>query len=62
MQTITIAAGTTSSAVNISVTDDNIVEGDETFSMSLSIPSSHGTGLTAGAITSATATIIDTTS
>ena len=49
--------------VNIPVTDhdDNIVEGDETFSMGLTVPSSLGPGITTGTITSATVTIIDTT-
>ena len=61
MQVITITAGTNSSMMNISVTDDNIVEGDETFSMSLTVPSSLGPGITTGAITSATVAIIDTT-
>ena len=61
MQTVTIVAGTNSSMVNIPVTNDNTVEGDETFSMSLTIPSSLGPGITVGTITSATVTIIDTT-
>ena len=61
-QTVTITAGTNSSMVNIPVTDDSIVEGDETFSMSLTVPSSLGPGITTGTITSATITIIDTTS
>ena len=47
--------------MNIPVTDDSIVEGDETFSMSLTVPSSLGPGITTGTITSATVTIIDTT-
>ena len=61
-QTVTITAGTNSSMVNIPVTDDNIVEGDETFSMSLTVPSSLGPGITTGTITSAVITIIDTSS
>ena len=60
-QTVTIIAGTNSSMVNIPVKDDNIVEGDETFSMSLTVPSSFGPGIITGTITSATVTIIDTT-
>ena len=60
-QAVTITAGTNSSMVNIPVTDDNIVEGDETFSMSLTVPSLLGPGITTGTITSATVTIIDTT-
>ena len=42
--------------------NDKIVEGNETFSMSLTVPSSLGTGITTGYITTATATIIDTSS
>ena len=40
--------------------DDNIVEGDETFTMNLNVPVSLG--VMAGAITMATATITDTSS
>ena len=61
-QAITITAGTNSTMVNIPVTNDDIVEGDETFSMSLTVPSSLGPGITTGAITSATVTINDTSS
>ena len=61
-QNITITAGNNSSMVNIPVTDDDIVEGDETFSMSLTVPSSLGPGVRTGTITSATVTINDTTS
>ena len=57
-----ITAGTNSSMVNIPVTNDDIVEGNETISMSLTVPSSLGPGITTGAITSATVTIIDTSS
>ena len=46
--------------MNIAVTNDNIVEGDEMFTMNLNIPVSPE--IIAGAITMATATIIDTTS
>ena len=62
MQAVTIVAGTNSSEVNILVTNDNIVEGDETFRMSLSVPSSIGPGVKTGTITSANVTIIDTSS
>ena len=61
-QTVTITAGTNSSMVNIPVKDDNIVEGDEIFGISLTVPSSLGPKITTGTITSATITIIDTTS
>ena len=61
-QTVTIIAGTNSSTISIPVINDNIVEGNETFNMSLTMPSSLCPGITTGAITSATATIIDTSS
>ena len=44
------------------MTDDNIVEGDEMFSMSLNVPSSLGPAIVAGSVTSATGTIIDSSS
>ena len=40
---------------------DNIVEGDEMFSMSLHVPSSLGPGIVAGSVTSATGIIKDST-
>ena len=39
--------------------NDNIVEGDETFSMSLNIPSSLGPRIITGLVHSATGIIID---
>ena len=54
-----IPAGTTNTTVRVAVTNDNIVEGDEMFSMSLNIPSSLGPGVVAGSITSSTGIIID---
>ena len=60
MQTAVITAGTNSSTVNIAVVNDDIVEGDETFTMNLNVPFSPG--IVAGAITMATVTIIDTSS
>ena len=59
-QNATITAGTNSSTVNITVTNDNIVEGDELFTINLNVPVSPG--IIAGAVTMSTATIIDTTS
>ena len=59
-QTATIAAGTSNSTINIRVIDDDIVEGDEMFTMTLNVPTSPG--ITAGDITMATGIIIDTTS
>ena len=41
------------------MTNDNIVEGDEMFSMSLNVPSSLGPGVVNGSITNATGLIID---
>ena len=58
----TITAGNSIGAVNVTVINDNIVEGNETFDMSLTVPSSLGPRIKTGAITSATATIIDTSS
>ena len=46
--------------MNIAVTNDNIVEGDEMFTMNLIVPVSPG--IVAGTVTMATATIIDTSS
>ena len=59
-QNVIITAGTNSSTVNIAVINDNIVEGDETFTMNLNVPASPG--ILAGAVTVATAMIIDTSS
>ena len=61
-QTITIIAGNNSSTMRILVVNDNVVEGNETFNMNLTIPPSLGPGIKAGIVTSATATIIDTSS
>ena len=60
MQMTTITAGNSIGAVNITVINDNIIEENETFIMSFTIPSSLGPRIKAGAITSAAATIIDT--
>ena len=59
-QTATITAGTNSSTINITVINDNIVEGNETFNVTVNVPTSHG--IMAGTITMATVTIIDSTS
>ena len=40
---------------------DDIVEGNETFNMSLNVPSSLGPGIVAGSVTSATGIILDST-
>ena len=47
--------------MGVAVTDDNIVEEDEMFTMSLTVPSSLGPEIIAGSVTNATVTIIDTT-
>ena len=59
-QTATITAGASSSTINITVINDNIVEGDEMFTMTLNVPTSPA--ITIGNITMATVTIIDSTS
>ena len=61
-QNATIISGNNNTTVNITVTNDKIVERNETFSMSLNVPSSLGPGIVAGVVNSATGTIIDTTS
>ena len=61
-QTISITAGTNSSIIGIAVINDNVVEGEEMFTMSLVIPSSLGPGIISGATAIATAFIIDTSS
>ena len=58
----TITAGNSIGAVNITVINDNIVEGNETFNMSLTVPSTLGPRIKAGTITSTIATITDTSS
>ena len=58
----TIIAGNSIGAVNVTVINDNIVEGNETFNMSLAVPSSLDPRIKTGTVTSATATIIDTSS
>ena len=40
---------------------DNIVEGNETFSMSLNVPSLLGPGIVADSVTSATGIVVDST-
>ena len=59
--TVTIPAGATTTTVRVPVISDNIVEGDEMFSMSLTVPPSLGPGIVAGSVTSATGIIVDST-
>jgi len=54
--TLTFAAGVTSQTVTITIVNDTQVEGDETFTVDLSIPTG---GANLGANTSTTVTIID---
>ena len=49
------------SSVSVPVIDDDIVEGDETFSVILSIPSLHVRGIYAGGRNSAILIITDST-
>ena len=58
---VTIVAGTNISTVNITLKSDDIVEGDEMFNITLSVPSSLDSRITTGTITSATVIIVDTT-
>jgi len=60
--TATIPIGTNTVTVRVPVISDNIVEGDEMFNMSLTVLSSLGHGIVAGAITSTTGIIVDSTS
>ena len=48
--------------MNITVTNDDELEGDERFNISLAVPSSIDSRIVAGNRTSATAIIIDPTS
>ena len=59
-QNVIITAGTNSSTVNIAIINDDIVEGDENFTMSLNVPVSPG--ILAGSITMTTGIIFDTSS
>ena len=61
-QTVTIVHGTNSSTVNITVTDDDELEGDEMFNISLVVPSSVDSRIVTGNRTSATAVITDASS
>ena len=59
---ITIPAETSNTTMRVAVTDDNIVEGDETFNVIMNVPLSLAPRVVAGSITSSIGTIIDTTS
>ena len=60
-QTATIIAGTSNSTINITLYDDDIFEDDESFNISLTVPTSNNSRITAGNITSAIGLIIDIT-
>ena len=60
--TATIPAGATTTTVRVPVINDSIVEGDEMFSMSLTVPPLLGPEIVAGSVTSATGIIVDSTS
>ena len=55
----TIPAGATNTTVRVPVMSDNIVEGDEMFSISLNVSSSLGPGIVSGSVTRATGIIVD---
>jgi Calx-beta domain/Subtilase family len=55
-QTVSFAAGETTKTVVVPITDDSLIEGNETVQLSLSTPS---TGATLGSPSSATLTIVD---
>ena len=59
--TITFTAGTTSTTVNVSVTNDNIAEKSETFDLNFIIPSSLSGRVIPGTITKAVGNITDDT-
>ena len=60
--TVTIPAGATNTTVKAAVTDDNIVEGNETFYMNLTVPSSLAPNIVAGTLSSTLGIIIDSSS
>ena len=60
--TATFPAYAAITTVRVPVMSDNIVEGDEMFSMSLNVPSLLGPDIKAGSVTSATGIILDSTS
>jgi len=57
--TATFTAGTTSTTVNVPVTMDTIIEPDETFDLSFTIPVFLRGDVVPGSITTATGTIDD---
>ena len=57
----TFTTGSTSTTVNVSLIDDNIVEGPETFDLSFTIPSSLRGRVIPGAVTEAIGNITDDT-
>ena len=60
--TAIFTAGSTRATVNVPVTNDNIVEGPETFDLTFTIPSSLEDQVIPGNITNATGNITDNTS
>ena len=58
----TFTAGTTSTTVNVPLINDSIAEGPETFSLTITIPSSLSGQVELGTITEAVGYIIDDTS
>ena len=59
--TATFIAGTTTTAVNVSLINDTIVEGPETFDLTITILSSLNDRVILGTVTKATGNITDNT-
>ena len=59
--TATFTAGTNSTTVNVSLINDSIVEGPETFDLNFTIPSSLHGHVIPGAITKAIGSVTDDT-
>lgn len=58
--TATFIEGSNSATVEIQITNDNIVEGNEEFTLILDLLPTSGLGIMLGACSTATAVIIDT--
>ena len=59
--TATFIAGTTTTAVTVSLINDTIVEGPETFDLTITIPPSLNSRVILGTVTKATGNITDNT-
>ena len=61
-QNVTISAGHNMTTINITIMEDKVVEQNENFIITLTVPLSLAPGIVAGSVTNTTVTIIDTTS